>query len=150
MIKIEKINKDNVEAYIEYLKEAFSVEPEMMVGEVFDPDGVRKRINDSFYQRTYSLLAFLNNKVVGRLEYHFYGCLQDGHRMCYVDWVYVLPKYRHQGVAQLLFQELEKDCKENHINQYYLIRATNELANSFYNKFSNATLDEEPLLRKEL
>ena len=47
-------------------------------------------------------------------------------------------------------EKFEKDCIDNHINQYYLIRAKNDLADSFYNKFSNATLDEEPLLRKEL
>ena len=29
--------------------------------------------------------------------------------MAYVDWVYVLPDYRHKGVAQSLFKELEKE-----------------------------------------
>lgn len=34
--------------------------------------------------------------------------MQDGYRMAYVDWVYVLPEARHKGVAQGLFQEMEK------------------------------------------
>ena len=150
MIEVKKLDSSNLELYLEYLKKAFEEEPEMMVGEFFDPEGIRNRINDPFYQRTTSLLAIENNKVLGRLEYHFYGCMQDGHRMCYVDWVYVLPEYRHNGVARLLFSKLEEDCKLNNMNQYYLIRSENELANSFYSNFTNVTLDEEPILRKEL
>ena len=68
----------------------------------------------------------------------------------YVDWVYVLPEARHKGVAQGLFQEMEKDCRKHGINQYYLIRATNPNADKFYHSFENAELDEEPFLRKEL
>ena len=70
--------------------------------------------------------------------------------MAYVDWVYVLPEARHKGVAQGLFQEMEKDCRKHGINQYYLIRATNPNADKFYHSFENAELDEEPFLRKEL
>ena len=68
----------------------------------------------------------------------------------YVDWVYVLPEYRHQGIAQGLFGELEKDCKAKGINQYYLIRATNHDADRFYHAFAEASLSEVPLLRKYL
>ena len=84
MIEVKKLDSSNLELYLEYLKKAFEEEPDMMVGGFFDPDGIRNRINDPFYQRTTSLLAIENNKVLGRLEYHFYGCMQDGHRMCYV------------------------------------------------------------------
>ncbi len=41
---------------------------------------------------TYLKLAMEDNQVMGRIEYHFYGCMQDGYRMSYVNWVYVLPK----------------------------------------------------------
>ena len=75
---------------------------------------------------------------------------QDGYRMAYVDWVYVLPEARHRGVAQGLFQEMEKDCRNHGIDQYYLIRAINPNADKFYHSFGNAELDEEPFLRKEL
>ena len=44
--------------------------------------------------------------------------------MAYVDWVYVLKAHRHKGIAQMLFAELEKDCKKHNIDQYYLIRAS--------------------------
>ena len=58
--------------------------------------------------------------------------------MAYVDWVYVLKAYRHRGIAQMLFAEFEKDCLQNDIDQYYLIRAANE------------ELDDAPVLRKYL
>ena len=28
-------------------------------------------------------LAMENDQVLGRIEYHFYGCMQDGYRMAY-------------------------------------------------------------------
>ena len=149
-MEFQILGPDNVKLYIEYLKSAMAKEPEMMTTEVLDEEGIMERIQDPFYLNTKSVLAIENGRVVGRIEYHFYGCMQDGYRMAYVDWVYVLPEYRHQGIAQKLFGELEKDCKARDINQYYLIRATNHDADSFYHGFEEASLSEVPLLRKYL
>ena len=147
-MEFQILGPDNVKLYIEYLKSAMAKEPEMMTTEVLDEEGIMERIQDPFYLNTKSVLAIENGRVVGRIEYHFYGCMQDGYRMAYVDWVYVLPEYRHQGLAQKLFGELEKDCKARDINQYYLIRATNHDADKFYHGFEDAALSEVPLLRK--
>jgi len=106
------------------------------------------QMNDEFYNRTYSLVAIINDEIVGRIEYHFYGTLQDGYRMAYVDYVYTLTEFRKQGVARELFKEFEKECKHNNINQYFLIRATNESAKKFYDKFIDVENDNEPVLRK--
>lgn len=144
----EFLNPENVDSYIVYLKRAMAEEPELMTAEILDESGIRSRLRDPFYQHTKSILAIDNDLVVGRIEYHFYGCIQDGYRMAYVDWVYVLRDYRHRGIAQQLFKELEQDCIENHIFQYYLIRATNKDADRFYKQFQNAELSCEPFLRK--
>ncbi len=149
-MKFELLIKDNVEKYIEYLKRAMTEEPEMMTTDVVEEDEIRRRVEDSFYQNTKSVLAVDNDMVVGRIEYHFYGCMQDGYRMAYVDWVYVLKGYRHQGIARQLFEMFEKDCLENHIDQYYLIRAENKNAVRFYDRFENARTDAEKILRKEI
>lgn len=146
----EWLNNKNISRYITYLQKALSEEPDMLWVEEVDEAGIKARINDPFYQNTKSILALDGDDVVGRIEYHFYGCLQDGYRMAYVDWVYVLPAYRHRGIAQQLFKEFEKDCAANRINQYYLIRATNPGADKFYHSFENAELDDEPMLRKTL
>ena len=54
------------------------------------------------------------------------------------------------GRGPKLFAEFEKDCARKNIDQFYLIRATNEDANRFYNKFKNVELSEVPVLRKYL
>lgn len=146
----ERLSADNVEDYIAYLKIAMKEEPDKMTAEEIDEPGIRNRISDPFYARTTSILARENGKVVGRIEYHFYGCMQDGYRMAYVDWVYVLKSHRHRGIAQKLFMELEKDCAQHGIDQYYLIRATNEEANKFYQSFENVERNEVPFLRRFL
>lgn len=144
----EILNAENVDRYIAYLKQAMSEEPEQMTAGSLDENGIRERIDDPFYQRTRSVLAIEDGLVVGRIEYHFYGCIQDGYRMAYVDWVYVLKAYRRRGIARQLFGELERDCAENRIYQYYLIRATNDSANRFYQNFQNAELSSAPFLRR--
>ena len=146
----EFLNPENIDGYIAYLKKAMSEEPELMTADFVDESGIRERLRDPFYQHTKSILAIDNNLVVGRIEYHFYGCMQNGYRMAYVDWVFVLRDYRHRGIAQQLFKELERDCAENHIFQYYLIRVTNENADSFYRHFQDVKLNCEPFLRKFL
>lgn len=146
----EILNQDNVEDYIAYLRIAMSEEPDRMTAEKIDERGIKSRISDSFFNRTTSILARENSTIVGRIEYHFYGCMQDGCKMAYVDWVYVLKSHRHKGIAQRLFHEFERDCTQNNINQYYLIRATNEEASRFYKNFEDVELNEAPVLRKYL
>ena len=146
----EILSHDNVDEYIDYLKIAMKEEPDLMTADTVDEDGIKNRVADPFFKNTTSILAKTDGKVVGRIEYHFYGCMQDGYRMAYVDWVYVLKRYRHQGVAQKLFAAFEKDCENHNINQYYLMRAQNEEADSFYSHFTGAELSESPILRKYL
>lgn len=146
----ERLNQENVGDYLKYLKTAMREEPDNMTAEKLDEQGIRNRISDPFFQNTTSILAKESGIVTGRIEYHFYGCMQDGCKMAYVDWVYVLKAYRHRGIAQGLFEEFEKDCAKNGIDQYYLIRAVNAEADRFYRHFEGAALSEEPFLRKYL
>ena len=146
----QKLGQDNVALYLDYLKIAMRQEPHMMTAEVFDEAGIRKRIADPFFQKTTSILAVEAGAVVGRIEFHFYGCVQDGCKMAYVDWVYVLPEHRHKGIAQSLFRAFEKECTAFGIDHYYLIRSERPEADRFYRAFSNAELSTEPLLRKSL
>lgn len=144
------LSNENAQQYIIYLQKALSAEPDLMWVEQVDEEGVMARVNDPFYQNTKSIMAMDGDAVVGRIEYHFYGCLQDGYRMAYVDWIYVLPEYRHKGVAQQLFREFEQECVRYGIHQYFLIRATNQNADKFYHSFVKAELDDEPILRKTI
>ena len=149
-MEYKKLNEETIEQYLDYLKSAMKEEPEEMLTEEIDENAIRKRILDPFFQNKSSILALSGNQVIGRIEYHFYGCLQDGYKMAYVDWLYVLPTYRHNGIAQGLLNEFEKDCAINSIDQYYLIRATNKNADKFYKSLSDGILTEEPILRKTI
>ena len=144
----EYLNYGNVDSYITYLRRAFSEEPEEMMAAEVDAEVIKERLDMSFYQNTKSILAIERDTVVGRIEYHFYGCIQDGYRMAYVDWVYVLRDYRRRGIAARLFREFEKDCKENGIHQYYLICAENQAAEAFYKSFVDAEIENVPVFRK--
>lgn len=55
-----------------------------------------------------------------------------------------------RGAAKSLFAEFEKDCAANEINQYYLIRSEQPAAKAFYDKFSNASTEYTPVLRKNI
>ena len=146
----QKLGQDNVALYLDYLKIAMRQEPHMMTADFFDEEGIRKRIADPFFRNTTSILALEEGVVVGRIEFHFYGCMQDGCKMAYVDWVYVLPEHRHKGIAQGLFREFEKACADFGIHQYYLIRSEKPEADRFYRAFAGAELSTEPLLRKSI
>lgn len=150
VIEIKKLMSDNVEDYIGYLKKALAEEPEFMCTEKVKEEEIRKSVNDPLFSKTTSLLAYKDGEIVGRIEYHFYGCIQDVFKMAYVSWLYVMKKYRHQGIARQLFAKFEKDCKSCGVNQYFLLRAENEGAEHFYRSFEGAELSNAPILRKEI
>lgn len=104
-----------------------------------------ERLDDRLTKRSTSILAMYEDKVVGRIEYHFYSCFQDGYRICYVDWLYVLPENRNNGIAKQLFNQMTRDCVKHNIDEIRLIRATNENANEFYESFKGVKMLEVPL-----
>ncbi len=143
-----KLDLKNVDKYIRYLQLAMVAEPDEMTIESVDSEQIKETLTDPFYQNCESILAIDNGEVVGRIEYHFYGCVQGGYRMAYVSWVYVLPQERHKGIAQKLFSLFEDECRKNRINQYRLIRSTNPNASRFYNSFKNVELVDYPVLNR--
>lgn len=146
----EKLNKDNFIKYYDYLSLATKLEPELMCSTDINKEKLYKRLNDELSKKSTSILAMYEDKVVGRIEYHFYSCFQDGYRICYVDWVYVLPKNRNKGIAKELFDEMTKDCVKNSIDEIRLIRSTNKNANDFYESFKSAQICELPFFIQHL
>ena len=146
----EKLNKDNFSMYFDYLLLASTLEPELMCSSDINKEELYERLDDELAKRSISILAMDEEKVVGRIEYHFYSCFQDGYRICYVDWLYVLPKNRNKGIAKQLFSEMTKDCDKHNIDEIRLIRATNKNANDFYDSFKSAKLCELPFFIQQL
>lgn len=146
----EKLNKDNFNKYYDYLSLATRLEPELMCSSDINKEELYERLDDELTKRSTSILAMCENKVVGRIEYHFYSCFQDGYRICYVDWAYVLPENRNKGIAKKLFDEMINDCVKNNIDEFRLIRATNKNANDFYESFKTAQICEMPFFMQYL
>ena len=146
----EKLNKNNFNKYYDYLSLATKLEPELMCSSDINKEELLERLDDELTKRSTSILAMCENKVVGRIEYHFYSCFQDGYRICYVDWVYVLPESRNKGIAKKLFDEMAKDCVKNNIDEFRLIRATNKNATEFYKSFKSAKICEFPFFIQHL
>ena len=78
IMNIQFLCKENVKDYISYLSEAIETDVDNMHIDSITEEDFLKRIEDPFYMNTKSLLAFEDGKIIGRLEYHFYGCFQDG------------------------------------------------------------------------
>lgn len=136
--------------YFDYLLLASTLEPELMCSSDINKEELYERLDDELAKRSTSILALYEDKVVGRIEYHFYSCFQDGYRICYVDWLYVLPENRNKAIAKQLFSEMTKDCDKHNIDEIRLIRATNKNANDFYGSFQSAQLCELPFFIKHL
>lgn len=151
MIEIKKLNEETINDYLVYLEESLVVDTDnfMMIKSV-DRQALVNRLSDPMFKDKHSLLAYINGEVAGRIEYHFYLCFQDGHTMCYIDWLYTLPRFRRKGVAEALFSAMENHCKENNINDYYLIRSNNENAKNFYKSVENLKDKNVTLMRKTI
>lgn len=139
-----KLNKDNFNNYFDYLLLATKLEPELMCSSDINKEELYERLDDELTKISTSILAMHEDKVIGRIEYHFYSYFQDGYRICYVDWLYVLPEKRNKGIAKQLFNQMTRDCVKHNIDEVRLIRATNENANHFYESFNSAKLCELP------
>ena len=146
----ERLNKNNFSKYYDYLLLATTLEPELMCSSDINEEELYKRLDDELAKRSTSILAMYEDKVVGRIEYHFYSCFQDGYRICYVDWLYVLPKNRKKGIAKKLFNQVTKDCISHNVDEIRLIRATNKNANDFYDSFQSAKLCDLPFFIQHL
>lgn len=149
-LKFRKLNKNTVQAYVEYAKKVIASEPFLNEVECVDLQAVLKRLDDGFYKTCNCILAFSGGDVVGRIEYHFYGCTACGATRAYVSWICTLKEARHKGVAQALFKQFENECRKHGVEQYYLIAAENDEAKSFYGAFENAEIKLHPILRKDI
>ncbi len=64
------------------------------------------------FANSLSLLAYIDGKVVGRIDSTKICSHFDGLTKAYLDWICVIKSYRHRGVAQGLMAALRKELKE--------------------------------------
>ena len=90
-----------------------------------------------------SLLAYMDGKVVGRIDSTKVCSHFDGSTKAYLDWICVIKSYRHRGVAQALMQTLRKELKAQGVDTLIGLIASNEDAQRFYRSLPCATIKDE-------
>ena len=92
------------------------------------------------FANSLSLLAYMDGKVVGRIDSTMICSHFDGSTKAYLDWICVMKSYRHKGVAQTLLEELRKQLKELGVETLIALTASNEESQRFYKKVPNSEM----------
>ena len=104
---------------------------------------VTASFEDPAFQNSLSLLAYMDGKVVGRIDCALIHSHFDGSVKAYLDWICVIKSYRHQGVAQRLMTALRIELKVRGIDTLIGLIAANEDAQRFYRSLPNAEIKDE-------
>ena len=104
-------------------------------------------VTDSFdnpaFENSLSLLAYVDGKVVGRIDSTKICSHFDGSTKAYLDWICVIKSYRHNGVAQGLMAALRAELAKQGVNTLIGLIASNPDAQRFYRSLSNAEIKDE-------
>ena len=95
------------------------------------------------FAKSLSLLAYMDGKVVGRIDSTKICSHFDGSTKAYLDWICVIKSYRHKGVAQELMEALRAELKKQGVNTLIALIASNEEAQRFYRNLPNAEIKDE-------
>lgn len=105
---------------------------------------VQRSFDDSRFDHSLSLLAYVDGKVVGRIDSTLICSHFDGSVKAYLDWICVLKSCRHQGVAQALMQALRRDLRALYgVDTLIGLIAGNPEAQRFYRSLTNAQIRDE-------
>lgn len=140
-MRIEKYTKEHMEAVLDFERELRRQEPDTYYWEIDEEyiNNVKNSFSDErFTNSAVSLLAYKNDKVIGRIDAsivftHFDGTVYEA----YLNWICVLKEERHNGVAQLLLQSLKDVLKEKNIDTLVILTAGNDEATKFYDTCEN-------------
>lgn len=143
-IKIEPYTKERIADCIAF--ELALREQENSWGWEID-EAYEKAVENSFsdpeFVNAVSFLAYVDSRVVGRIDASILPSHFDGSKKAYLDWICVLQSHRHHGVAQALMQHLRRYLKELDINTLVGLIASNEEAQRFYRALPNAKIRDE-------
>lgn len=103
-------------------------------------DSVKKSFDDPAFDHSLSLLAYVDDKIVGRIDSSIIASHFDGSKKAYLDWICVIKSYRHSGVAQRMLSELIQRLKSQNIETLIALTASNDEAQSFYKSIPNSEM----------
>lgn len=98
---------------------------------------------DERFGNAISLLAYVEDKPVGRIDAVLLASRFDGGINAYLDWICVVKSYRHRGVAQKLMQDMRKRLKEKGARQLIGLMAANEESQKFYRSLEGTEIHDE-------
>lgn len=105
---------------------------------------VQKSFEDEKFAHSLSLLAYVDEKVVGRIDSTLICSHFDGSVKAYLDWICVLKSCRNQGVAQRLLQELRKALRAEYgVDTLIALMAGNSEAQRFYRSVEGTMIRDE-------
>ncbi|MBQ9425065.1 MAG: GNAT family N-acetyltransferase [Erysipelotrichaceae bacterium] len=133
--------KDRIDDVIQFEKELRKQEDDW--GWQIDEEylkSVRESFEDASFADSISLLAYVDDRVVGRIDSSMIKSHFDGSTKAYLDWICVLKSYRHAGVAQALLEQLRKMLKEKGIATLIALTASNGEAQNFYRNIPDSLM----------
>lgn len=142
-IKILLYTKDRVPDVIEFENKLRLEEDKW--GWDIDESYITNVINsfeDNSFNDSISLLAYDNNKVVGRIDSSMINSHFDGSKKAYLDWICVLKSYRRNGIAQKLLEELKKELKEREVDTLIALTDTDEATQHFYKSLPDSVMKD--------
>lgn len=104
---------------------------------------VTKSFEDQAFDNSLSLLAYIDSKVVGRIDSTMICSHFDGSTKAYLDWICVIKSYRHKGVAQALMSTLRSELTKLGVDTLIGLIASNEEAQRFYRNLPNSEIKDE-------
>ena len=144
-IRIELYTKDRIDDVLAFEQELRRQEDfwGWEIDGVYE-ESVRKSFVEPLYKTSISFLAYVDNKIVGRIDASLIPSHFDGSIKAYLDWICVLKSHRHNGVAQALMERLRKVLKEQYnVSVLIGLIASNKDAQSFYRNLPNSLIRDE-------
>ena len=142
-IKIELYTKERIPDVLAFEKQ-LRAEEDVWGWEI--DDAYIKSVTDSFddprFQNALSLLAYIGEQVVGRIDVVRIPSYFDGTVKAYLDWICVLKSVRHKGVAQALMNEMRSRLKAEGIDTLIALTASNDEAQRFYKSVPDSSMHD--------
>lgn len=144
MIEIKHYTKDQIPDVLQFERDLRSEENfwGLEIDEKYIVDVTASFENPAF-ANCLSLLAYMDGKVVDRIDSTKIYSHFDGSAKAYLDWICVIKSCRHKGVAQALMQTLRKELKNQGVDTLIGLIASNEDAQRFYRNLPNSEIRDE-------
>ena len=133
VVDIQSYTKERINDVVQFEKE-LRIEEDFWGWEINDEylRSVYNSFDDPAFDDSISLLAYVDNKVVGRIDSSMIKSHFDGSTKAYLDWICVVKRYRHNGIAQALLDSLRKVLRERNVDTLIALTASNEESQRFY------------------